>query len=83
MKSSDYHLHIQHIKKGQIFYESERGVDIVWQALEDCRTINKEGMRGYICKVKGSNKEMELFEAFKCGGHGLKLYNITVYGNIV
>lgn len=75
-----FNIHIKDIKKDQVFYECERGSNIKWVALEDCRIIDDPTRKGYVCRARDEEgDEMELFEAFEVGGYGLRLYSEPQY----
>ena len=50
-------LFLNQIKKGDVFYDYERGVNIKMEALSDAKEINE----GWSCKVKTSKGEQFIY----------------------
>lgn len=69
------YLNIKNLRKGDIFYECERGFNIKMTALENSRRIKEPWKDGWTCKVllDGGNT-IEIFECINPGAYGLKLY---------
>lgn len=75
-------LKLKDIKFGQSFYESERGSDIHWVAMEDAKRVDEKKQNGWRCRcIAPDGTEMELFEAIKCYQYGLRLYSSPQYLN--
>ena len=64
------------IKKGQVFYECEYGMNIKLIATEDCKKLES----GYSCETKRENgSTVNLFHAFNMEHYGPKLYDYPIY----
>lgn len=72
----DYYLEISNIKKGELFYECEKGFNYQLKALEDA----KRASDGWYCKVQNTNNEVvELFVSADTQHHGLNLFRVPQY----
>ena len=67
-------LGIHEIKKGDIFYECERGVNVELRALGDAQRIGN----GWLCKVKTNNKIMTIYSS-TTNMYGPNLYRMPYY----
>jgi len=67
-------LGIREIKKGDIFYECERGVNVKLEALSDARKTGS----GWLCKVKTNEKIMTIYSS-TTNMYGPSLYRIPYY----
>lgn len=67
-------LGIHEIKKGDIFYECERGINVKLEALGDA----KKTRRGWLCKVKTNNKIMTIYSS-TTNMYGPSLYRVPYY----
>ena len=72
-------LELRDVKKDDLIWECEAGRNLRYVALENCRRVYSEGYFGYACRVRCDGRELELFEAFKVGGYGLRLYTAPMY----
>lgn len=72
----DYYLKISDIKKGETFYECERGFNYQLQALEDARRTRE----GWTCKVKSSDdKVVEIYVSANTQHPGPNLFRTPQY----
>jgi hypothetical protein len=67
-------LGIHEIRKGDVFYECERGVNIELEALGDARKTRN----GWLCKVKTNNKTMIIYSS-TTSMYGPSLYRLPYY----
>lgn len=69
-------MRVKDLKKGQIVYECQYGMNIRFTVLEDARRDIKpeEHKDGHSCRVSCNGEERELFEALEVGAYGLRLY---------
>lgn len=83
---------LKDIKKGEIFYESQSGMDYKCEALEDAQRVQEEKKDGHILKVRilqfasfgklhVAPSDTEFFECLEPGGYGLRLYKEPQYHN--
>lgn len=76
-------LNLKDIKKGQTFYECERGKNLKMVALENAHYVRRGMSDGYTCKVEmefgGKKTGLELYEAETPGAFGLNLYSEPQY----
>jgi hypothetical protein len=76
-------IDLKDVKKGDIFYECQYGINLKCTALEDCR----EEEDGYHCYCLIDHETMkkpytEMFESYNCGAYGLRLYTQPQYVEI-
>ena len=67
-------LGIREIKKGDIFYECERGVNVELEALGDAMKTR----RGWLCRVKTNNRIMTIYSS-TTNMYGPSLYRAPYY----
>lgn len=67
----DYFLEIRSIKKGELFYECEKGFNFQLKALEDA----KREKDGWYCKAQNTKNEIvEIFVSANTQYHGPNLF---------
>jgi len=72
----DYYLEIANIKKGETFYECERGFNYQLEALEDAKKLRD----GWYCRVQNTKNEVvELFVSADTHHHGPNLFRAPQY----
>ena len=72
----DYYLEISNIKKGELFYECEKGFNYQLKALEDAKRVSD----GWYCKVQNTRNEVvELFVSADTQHHGPNLFRAPQY----
>jgi hypothetical protein len=72
----DYYLSISNIKKGELFYECERGLNHQLKAIEDA----KKTRDGWYCKVQNTKNEVvELYVSADTQYHGPNFFRTPQY----
>jgi hypothetical protein len=72
----DYYLEISNIKKGETFYECERGFNFQLKALEDAKRVRD----GWYCRVQNTKNEVvELYVSADTTHYGPNLFRTPQY----
>jgi hypothetical protein len=67
----DLYVKLKYVKRGDVFYECERGENFKLKAMSNARRIND----GWYCVVENANKERkEIFVSELSNHHGPNLY---------
>jgi len=68
-------IKLKDLKKDQVVYECRSGHNLKCTCLEDARDTGE----GWACNVETEKFGVELYEAYKSGGHGPRLYDEPQY----